>query len=97
MGRWWPAAALGALSVAGHAWDLLKEVAIILITSTIVWLQVNDRERTQHHSLTENWIKYLLSMAPHSSEQDPVFPSVSLSHQEDSISLLSFSITGQTD
>ena len=25
MGRWWPAAGLGALSVAVHAWDLLKE------------------------------------------------------------------------
>ena len=26
----------GALSVAVHAWDLLKEVAIIFMTSTIV-------------------------------------------------------------
>ena len=34
---------------------------------------------------------------PHPSEQDPVFPSVSLSHQEASISLSFFSITGQTD
>ena len=31
------------------------------------------------------------------SYQDPVSPSVSLSHQEASISLLSFSIRGQTD
>ena len=37
MGRWWSAAGLGALSVAVPAWDLLKEVAIIFITSTIVW------------------------------------------------------------
>ena len=73
MGWWWPAAVLGALSVAGHAWDLLKEVTIILITSTIVWPQGNDGEGTQHHSLTENWIKDLLSMAPRSSEQ-PSFP-----------------------
>ena len=36
MGRWWPAVALGALSVAVHAWDLLKEVTIIFITSNIV-------------------------------------------------------------
>ena len=36
-GRWWPAAGLGALSVAGHAWDLWKEVALIFITSTVVW------------------------------------------------------------
>ena len=31
VGRWWPAAGLGALSVAVHAWDLLKEVTIIFI------------------------------------------------------------------
>ena len=43
MGRWWPAAGLGALSVAVHAWDLLKEVAILFITSTIVWPQVNSK------------------------------------------------------
>ena len=30
---------VGALSVAVHAWDLLKEVTITLITSTIVSLQ----------------------------------------------------------
>ena len=35
-GRPWPAAGLGALSAAVHAWDFLKEVAIIFITSTIV-------------------------------------------------------------
>ena len=34
---------------------------------------------------------------PCPSEQDPVSPSVSLSHQEASISLLSFSIRGHTD
>ena len=34
---------------------------------------------------------------PPSSEQDPVDPSVSLSYEEASISLLSLSITGQTD
>ena len=36
MGRWWPAAGLEALSIAVHAWDLLKEVTIIFITSAIV-------------------------------------------------------------
>ena len=35
---------LGALSIAVHAWDLLKHIAIIFITSTIVWPQVNNRE-----------------------------------------------------
>ena len=63
MGRWWPAAGLGAGTVAVHAWDLLREVTIIFITSTIVWTQVNKREGTQLHPSTENWIKDLLSMA----------------------------------
>ena len=36
LGQPWPVAGLGALSVAVHAWDLLKEVTIIFITSTIV-------------------------------------------------------------
>ena len=31
---------------------------------TIVWPQVNNREGTQPHPSTENWIKDLLSMAP---------------------------------
>ena len=35
-----PAAGLGALSVAVHEWDILKEVAIIFITSIIVWPQI---------------------------------------------------------
>ena len=55
----WPAAGLGALSV----WDLLKEVAIIFITSTIVWAQVKSRKGTKLHPSIENWIKDLLSMA----------------------------------
>ena len=29
-----------------HAWDLLTEVTIIFITSTIVWPQVNNRDGT---------------------------------------------------
>ena len=31
VGQWWPAAGLEVLSVAVHAWDLLREVTIILI------------------------------------------------------------------
>ena len=50
----WPDAELGALSVAVRAWDLLKEVAIISIASTIVWPQVNSREGTHLHPSTEN-------------------------------------------
>ena len=61
MGQWLPTAGLGALSVAVHAWDLLKEVTIIFITSTIVLPQVNSREGTQLYASTENWIKDLLN------------------------------------
>ena len=63
MGWWWLAAGLGTLSVAVHAWDLLRDVTIIFITSSIVWPQVKGREGTQLHLSTENWIKDLLSMA----------------------------------
>ena len=38
---WWPAAGLGALSVAVHAWDLLQEVTIIFFTNGLSF-QVND-------------------------------------------------------
>ena len=57
VGQWWPAAGLGALSIAECAWELLKEVAIMFITSTIVWPQVNNREGKQPHLPTGNWIK----------------------------------------
>ena len=39
MGQQWPAAGLGAQSVAVCAWDISKE-DIMFIISTIVWLQV---------------------------------------------------------
>ena len=64
VGQQWPAAGLGALSVAVHAWDLLREVAVIFITSTIVWPQVNNREGTHLHPSTENWTEDLLITAP---------------------------------
>ena len=54
---------LGALSVAVPTWDLLKEVTCIFITSSIVWLQVNNREGTQLYPSTKHWIKDLMSMA----------------------------------
>ena len=39
---WWsPAAGLGALTVAVHAWDLWKEVTITFITSTVVSVQLS--------------------------------------------------------
>ena len=43
VGRW-PAAGLGTLCAVVHAWNLLKEVAIIFITSTEVWFQVKEQE-----------------------------------------------------
>ena len=85
----------GALSVAVHAWDLLKEVTIFM-TSTIVWPEINNREGRQLHPSTENLIKDLLSMAAPITTR-PSYPSVHLSHQEGSLSLLSFSIRGQTE
>ena len=42
-GQQWPAAGSEALSAAVPAWDLLKEVAFIFITSTIVWPQVKQQ------------------------------------------------------
>ena len=95
MGQRWPAAGPGALSAAVHAWGLLKEVAIIFITSTIVWPQVNKWKGTQLHSSTENWIKDLLSMAS-SIRTRPSLPN-SLPYQETSRILLSLSIRGQTE
>ena len=64
MGWRWPAAGLGALSVAVCAWDLLKEVTIIFITSTIGWPQVKQQGGNTALPTTENWSKDLLSMAP---------------------------------
>ena len=43
VGQWWPAAGSGALSAGMPAWDLLKEVTIIFITSTIDWPQVKQK------------------------------------------------------
>ena len=64
VGRWWSAAGLGALSVVVYAWDILKEVTIIFITSTIVWPPANNKQGTQPCPSTENWIKDLLNMVP---------------------------------
>ena len=56
MGQQWPASGMGALSVTVPAWDLLKEVAITCITSTIVWPQVNNREKEMAtHSSVLAW------------------------------------------
>ena len=62
-----------ALNAAVRAWDLLKEVTIIFITSSIVGLRSNNREETQPCPLTENWTKDLLSKALHIRKR-PSFP-----------------------
>ena len=50
VGWWWPAAGLGAVSVAVHAWHLLKGVIVIFIPSTIVWpKKIAGREHSSTH------------------------------------------------
>ena len=51
---------MGSLNVAVHTWDLLKEVTIIFITSTIVWPQVNNRDDTTLMAESEEELKSLL-------------------------------------
>ena len=68
-------------SAAVCAWNLLKELAIVFITSTIVWPQVKPQGGNRARPSTENWIKDLLNMAP-PIRTDPVSLSVSFSHQE---------------
>ena len=43
MGWQWPATGSGVLSVPVPSWDLLKEVAIVFITSTIVGSEVKQQ------------------------------------------------------
>ena len=86
-------AGLGALSAAVPAWDPWKEVAIIFITSTLVLSQVKQQGGKQPCPSTENWIKPLLGMVPPIRTR-PSFPTVSLSQQEASLSLLSLSVKG---
>ena len=59
-------------------------------------LRPNSREGTQPPPLTKYWIKDYWAW-PCPSEQDPVSPIVTVSHQEASITLLSLFIRGQTE
>ena len=43
VGWQWPTTGLGALSAAVTASDLLKEITIIFITSTMVWSQIKQQ------------------------------------------------------
>ena len=82
-----------ALDAAVCALDLLKEVAIIYITSTIVWSQVKQQGGTQPCPSTENWIKDLVNMAP-SIRTRPSYP---FSRSLQSGNLLQLQKTNQTD
>ena len=53
---------VGGTKCSSRICDLLKEVTIIFITSTIVWPQVNSREGTQLHPSTESCISNLLGI-----------------------------------
>ena len=57
--------------------------------------QITGREHSPSHQQKIGLKIYWTWPCP--SEQDPVSPSINLSHQEASISLLSFSIRGQKD
>ena len=62
---------------------------------SLTWGQTTEREHSTTHQ-TKIRLKFYWTWPPW-SEQDPVSPSVSLSHQEASISLLSLSFRGQTE
>ena len=95
VGQWWPAAGSGILSEAVGAQDLLKEVTIIFITSTKMESQVKQQGGNIALPISRKLKIYWAWLCP--SEQDPVAPTVSLSHQEASRNLLSLSIRGQTE
>ena len=82
-------------SVHGIFRARVLEWGAIAFSAIIVWSQVNNREGTQPHPSTENWIKDLLSMALPIRTR-PSFL-LSLSHQKASISLLYLSIRGKTE
>ena len=51
----------GLLQCWGH-WDLLKEVAIVFITSTIVWSQVKQQGGPQSHPSTESPVEWAFNI-----------------------------------
>ena len=89
------AAELGAPSVAVRIWDLLKEAPLSPLPPPYFGLRSNYRGGTQpsNRILDLTFTEH----GPTPSEQDPVSPTVSISYQEASISLLSLLIRGQTE
>ena len=93
MGRRWPAAELGALSVARMGPFEGSHPYLHCLHHSLTSGQITGREHSSAHQHNVGLKIYWAWPCP--SEQDPVSPSVSLSHQEASISLLPFSIRGQ--
>ena len=110
MGQQWPTAGTEALAAAvlgGVVCGLrplgggLRPLALSLEPIALAQRLQNPglgclRERAQPQPSAENWIKDLLSMTL-PSEQDPVFPTASLSHQGACTSLLLPCIRAQTE
>ena len=96
----WTAVHQASLSIT-NSQSLLKLMSIELVKSSnhlhhiLASGQITGRE---HSPALQQKIGLKIYWAcPCPSKQDPVSPSVNLSHQEVSISLLSFSIRGQTE
>ena len=98
MGHWQPVEGSGALSAAVFAWDLLKEVTIIFITSTIVsLLQVKQQGSNTALPISRKLDLRFTEYGPAHQNKTQFPPTVSLSHQEASTSLLSLSIRAKTE
>ena len=75
----WPAAGTGTLSAKMHAWDHLKEVAIIFITSTIVWSQVKQQGGNTAQPINRK-LDYRFTEHGPTHQNKIQFPPVSLSN-----------------
>ena len=74
-GQWWPGAGPGALSAPVKAWDLLKDIPIIFITSTIVWPQVKQQRGNTALPINKKIGLKIYRAWPHPSELHPAPPS----------------------
>ena len=89
---------LEALSAAVHAQDLSKEGTyncLHYLHHALVSGKTTGKEHSPAHQKKAGLKIYW--EWPQPSEQDPVFPTVSLSQQEISISILTLSVRGQTE
>ena len=97
LGRQWPAAGSGPLSEAVRAWDLLKEVATIFITSTIVWPQVKQQRENTALPINRKLDEIFTEHGPaHQNKNQSSLQSLSPIRKLP-LSLLTLSIRGQTE